>query len=187
MIKIGGSSCDVGKNMSKKIDERSSRRASRNEMENDNKTTMETPVEEGNLHVKRSCLPFKFKFRSVTFWRNSTWDVNKKLIFFLLWKGWWFIYLLMIFLEVEMRKIYKNFLWNNKIFEILNLTLRIFKGIFRLFYSSFDGKIWEIFKEIHSLKEFSWKVSWIFNFRVNWFYAKKRALACIRYEFSAVN
>jgi hypothetical protein len=69
MIKIGGSSCDVGKNMSKKIDDRSSRRASGNGTENDNKTTT---TEEGNLHVKRSCLPFKFKFRSVTFWRNSS-------------------------------------------------------------------------------------------------------------------
>ncbi|CAG9809798.1 unnamed protein product [Chironomus riparius] len=68
MIKIGGSSCDIGKNMSKKIDDRSSLRASGNDMEDDNKTT----TQEGNLHVKRSCLPFKFKFRSVTFWRNST-------------------------------------------------------------------------------------------------------------------
>ncbi|KAG5673009.1 hypothetical protein PVAND_003089 [Polypedilum vanderplanki] len=69
MIKIGGSSCETGKNMSTKIDDRSSRRASRNEMENNNGNKMSANGSE-NLHAKSSCLPFKLKFRSVSFWRN---------------------------------------------------------------------------------------------------------------------
>lgn len=66
MIKIGGSSCDVGRNMSTRIDEKSGK----SKTMDDNKD--EAMEEEEGLHVKRSCLPFKLRMRSVTFWRNST-------------------------------------------------------------------------------------------------------------------
>lgn len=59
---VGGSSCEAGKNMSSRIDERTGRSVTLgNEMENRTSIVDNKSTEERNLHPKSSCLPFRIR------------------------------------------------------------------------------------------------------------------------------